>query len=126
MNNIELINKFLASIKNKWLESKDSKIVLEKSQNQHESFDSPSMPTGEPIVGKTYRADGWEYKEIPWTTVDALNKILSYLEDEEYEFIALSSREMNGVMCARGQVLFSPSAMKTIRELNDNADKLAR
>lgn len=32
---------------------------------EHPSFQSPFIPPGEPVPGKTYRADGWAYIDPP-------------------------------------------------------------
>lgn len=69
------------------------------------------MPPGEPVKGKTYRADGWFYRDVPWTTVANFDRLLGIIGDGH--FVVLASTKGNGL--TRGQVLVSPEGMARVR-----------
>src|SRR5690606_15421796 len=43
---------------------------------QHHSFDGPLIPPGEPVPGKTYRADGWMMFDAPKMTAGLWDEFL--------------------------------------------------
>lgn len=79
------------------------------------SFKNPELPEGEPIKGKTYRADGWVYHDIPWTTVEAWEQLIALVDDDNIVLLAASDRD--GAI--RGQVLISPDGMERIAGYNE-------
>jgi len=67
------------------------------------------LPPGEPIPGKTYRADGWVYREISWASFAGWGQLLEIVGAGNYVVLAIS--EWKATMC-RGQILVSPEGME--------------
>ena len=96
-----------------WEESPYRSEELKKFPNQHPSFDSPFMPPGEPVTGKTYRADGWRYIDPHVTfSPEMWDLYLSAFGEGEYHILATSMSSRNGVIHVRGQILVSPRGME--------------
>lgn len=75
------------------------------------------LPEGEPIIGKTYIADGWQYRDIPNLSPKMWDYLFSMIgnENEHYVFLSTSSIERNGELWAkRGQILISPIGMENL------------
>lgn len=88
---------------------------------EHWTFAYHNLPPGEPIIGKTYRADGWGYfdpgvKFEPEAWQDILNII-----GEEYEILAFSTGKFpkSGKPWVRGQLLVSPKGLDNIKNYID-------
>jgi hypothetical protein len=84
--------------------------------SEHQSF--ACLPPGEPLPGKTYRADGWIYWDAParftphvWATLLAkLGK-----PQDDYVILAQSSgTDHQGVGWIRGQLLIAPWAVENL------------
>lgn len=68
------------------------------------------LPPGEPVSGKTYRADGWVYREIYWCEISTWNRILGAIGDGQYVILARTTRGPR----TRGQLMISPTGMSNI------------
>lgn len=76
---------------------------------EHWSFSNSFLPPGEPIKGKTYRADGWAYLDIPRMDPEIWKLFLDILSVEEYVLLAYSTGESKEhEKWIRGQILVSP------------------
>lgn len=85
---------------------------------EHHSFSSPFIPPGEPIPGKTYRADGWAYIDPPGRfSPEAWENFLSLIGEGEYVVLAGSSgtHPSDGKPFVRGQLLVSPSGLENMK-----------
>ena len=77
------------------------------------------MFTSEPIKGKTYIADGWEYRDVPgYLTQDAKELLLSIIGEDNYVVLAYSERVIEGDTCWHGQLLISPQGMENLKSNN--------
>lgn len=73
---------------------------------EHHSFQG--LPDGEPVEGRTFRADGWAYVDMPaWALQSWWDKARALFGEGEYFVLAESS--MDGYW--RGQLLLSPLAV---------------
>lgn len=73
------------------------------------------LPPGEPIEGKTYRADGWVYRDIPTRFSHKMwNRFLEILGEENYVILVKSVSIVDDWI--RGQFLISPQGMKNLTE----------
>lgn len=73
-------------------------------------------PESEPIPGKTYLADGWEYRDIyTLLTKEAKELLLSIIGEGNYVILAESEKIIEGVSCWYGQFLISPQGMASTR-----------
>lgn len=69
------------------------------------------MPPGEPIPGKTYRADGWAYVDPPTKfSPEMWEYFLSVIGEGNYVVLAYSS----GEDWSRGQLLVSPAGWRNM------------
>jgi len=79
-------------------------------------IEHPSMaglPDGEPVLGKTYRTDGWAYYcPLGFMIVEVWNELLSFLGEGNYVCLAMTRKGDNWV---RGQLLISPQGMDRIK-----------
>lgn len=74
------------------------------------------LPPGEPIPGKTYRADGWVYRDLPtWLSMDMKARLFNTIGVENTVILAASERTIEGVKYWRGQLLISPVGMARIK-----------
>ena len=55
--------------------------------------------------------DGWVLRDVPWTTIDNFKRLIDVCGENE-TFILATSTVSNKSNIIRGQVLFSPAAMK--------------
>jgi hypothetical protein len=78
---------------------------------EHISF--KMEPPGEPVEGKTYRADGWAYRDFfgAWFTEAEWTEILKMLgqEGKDYVILSFSKRMIGDDVQMRGQILISPN-----------------
>ncbi|MES2753819.1 MAG: hypothetical protein V4659_04065 [Pseudomonadota bacterium] len=79
---------------------------------EHPSF--ADLPPGEPIEGKTYRADGWAYIDPPGRfSPEAWADFLAMFGAGQAVILALSAgRTIEGAPWRRGQILISPEGMR--------------
>lgn len=68
------------------------------------------LPDGEPVKGKTYRADGWAYLDTPTFTPEMWDYFLSFFGGSENYVVLAQSRGDGGV---RGHLLVSPDGVKS-------------
>lgn len=73
------------------------------------------LPPGEPITGKTYRADGWFYRDLPQMAPEYFNDLLDLIGADNIAWITRATYP-NGYQ--RGQMLVSPDGMARIRAHN--------
>jgi len=70
------------------------------------------MPEGEPIAGKTYRADGWQYVDLP-TRLSHEMKDVFFGVIGEGNYAILACTELPGPDGYwRGQLLISPEGQE--------------
>ncbi len=73
-------------------------------------FDLP-LPPGEPIKGKTLRADGWVYRDIPGRLSHEMwDHLIGIIGVGNFEILAMSI----GDDWKRGQLMISPDGMKNL------------
>lgn len=79
---------------------------------EHPSF--KAMPPGEPVNGKTYRADGWQYVDLPRRLTFAFkDEFFAIIGEGNYVILIESfSREADWW---RGQVLISPEGQQRMK-----------
>lgn len=77
------------------------------SDNSYEWF---GLPPGEPIEGKTYRADGWVYRDVDWMTSEFFDTLNQIIGEENIVWLAVSTCDGD----KRGQCLVSPDGMKNL------------
>jgi hypothetical protein len=69
------------------------------------------MPPGEPIKGKTYRADGWVYRDLPRRLSHEMwDLFLDTIGEGNFRLLAMTA----GKDWKRGQLLISPDGMKNL------------
>ena len=74
------------------------------------------VPPGEPIPGKTYRADGWVYRDLPtWLSPNMKDLFFSIIGVENTVILASSERTIDDVKYWRGQLLISPAGIENMR-----------
>lgn len=95
---------------------------------EHWTFRQPQpfglhIPDGEPIPGKTYRADGWAYVDPPGSfSPESWQFFLNVIGDGEYVVLASSNWVRNGIKHVRGQLLVSPAGWANMEAtVKDNA-----
>lgn len=72
------------------------------------------LPDGEPVTGKSYRADGWVYRDTDgWFDKDGWFELLGIIGEGNYVILAHSVR---GGKDYRGQFLISPIGMDRMKE----------
>lgn len=72
------------------------------------------LPAGEPIEGKTYRADGWIYRDLPRMSHEYFDKFVELVGEENIAWITLADYGFT----KRGQLLISPTGMANISAYN--------
>ncbi len=73
--------------------------------------DWEGLPPGEPIKGKTYRADGWVYRDMPAFATDKVwDEFLDILGEDNYRILGMSVTSGN----KHGQFLISPKGVKNM------------
>lgn len=88
---------------------------------EHPTFQNALLPPGEPIEGKTYRADGWAYLDPPTRfSPDMWDYFLSLIGEGEYVILARTSgtHQKDGKPYVRGQVLISPAGMENLEKIS--------
>lgn len=93
---------------------------------EHPSWSQHIVPNGEPILGKTYRADGWAYVDPPGRfSPEAWDYFLD-LFGREHIVIIIETRgkhPSDGLPFARGQFLVSPEGWaKAVASLGERKE----
>lgn len=72
----------------------------------------PMEMFGEPIKGKTYKADGWKYRDVRWFTPTQYDELKTILGIEN--LVVLSEHHRTGAAgtVIGGQFLISPAGMQ--------------
>jgi len=69
------------------------------------------LPTGEPIMGQTLRADGWVYRDLPGRlSPEMWDTLIETLGDGNYRILAMTITSDY----VRGQFMISPEGMKNL------------
>ena len=72
---------------------------------------------------KTYKADGWQYRDFNWITELVYNEFVEIVGKENIVMLAGSSRiDQNGEKIVRGQFLVSPEGVKRAIEFASRHD----
>ena len=83
---------------------------------EHWSFKQHDLPPGEPVLGKTYRADGWQYIDLPkWLSLEMKDYFLKIIGEDNYFIMAHSERVIEGEKYWRAQLLVSPDGQNNMR-----------
>lgn len=81
---------------------------------EHPSF--RKLPPGEPIAGKTYRADGWAYIDPPGLlSPKRWDQLLLIIGAGQYVILTKSEGIRGGIPFVRGQLLVSPAGIENMR-----------
>lgn len=92
---------------------------------EHVSFRGPMIPDGEPVNGRTYRADGWQYFDPPGKyTPEAWDRMIDLLGEENVHALVMSRGRDRGGDWIRGQILISPAGQARVAaELTEEREK---
>lgn len=81
--------------------------------------DWDGLPPGEPVKGKTYRADGWVYRDVPIRlSYKMWYRLLEILGEGNYFLLAKSESKNDDWI--RGQFLISPQGIESLIEYSTN------
>ena len=69
------------------------------------------LPDGEPFIGETLRADGWEYRDLHKTTPENLAKLLSIVGKGNYRWLTYAEYNLPDGKLVRGQMFVSPQGI---------------
>jgi hypothetical protein len=83
-----------------------------KKSSMHLFMDSWPLPEGEFVRGQTYRADGWEYCDLPRMTPEYFDQFIGIAGKENLVWLTLA----NYGATKRGQVLISPKGRQNLYE----------
>lgn len=78
----------------------------------HKIMDTWPLPEGEPIPGKTYIADGWQYLDLPRMTPEWFDKFITIAGEENIVWLTMA----NYGETRRGQILLSPKGQQRFSE----------
>lgn len=79
-------------------------------------LDEIPLPDDEPILGKTYRADGWVYRDLPNLSLENFDKFVSIVGVNNIEWLTLAQRSWpDGAITKRGQCLISPAGIEACK-----------
>lgn len=73
------------------------------------------MPTSEPFKGETLIGDGWQYRDLPRMTEDALSTLMNIIGAENVRWLTQARYETEEGVAVRGQCLISPDGFKRMR-----------
>lgn len=86
-------------------------------------FANEQVPDGEPISGKTYRADGWVYRDLPNLGLAQFDELVGIIGDDNLVWLTLAERVWpDGQKTKRGQVLISPAGIENLRKRKESCD----
>ena len=111
----ETIKRLEAAARAAWENTEYRSDMKERFPNQHPTFDSPFVPSGEPVEGKTYRADGWAYFDPPTRFSPEMWELFLNafgVESTDYVVLAVSAGNSPEGSWVRGQILVSPDGIK--------------
>lgn len=95
---------------------------------EHHTFKRFGLPEGEPIEGKTYRADGWAYMDPPGVfTPECWDNLLDVFGKDNVIILSVSKGvTAEGEPWIRGQFLASPLGWANLEKVNrDNQGKVS-
>lgn len=87
---------------------------------EHPSF--RNMPPGEPVTGKTFRADGWQYVDLPSRLTFAFKDEFFAIIGEGNYFILVESFSRQDDWW-RGQILISPDGQRRMKAHSEATEK---
>lgn len=88
-------------------------------------LDAMPLPDGEPIPGKTYRSDGWVYRDLPNLTVKSFDELITLVGAENIVFLTLATRRWpDGQTTKRGQCLVSPAGLEALSAWSLNQEQI--
>lgn len=83
---------------------------------EHPSF--RNMPPGEPVTGKTFRADGWQYIDLPSRLTFAFkDEFFAVIGEGNYFILAESFNRVEDWW--RGQILISPEGQERMKNFSE-------
>jgi hypothetical protein len=80
--------------------------------NLHGLLDAIPMPDIEPFQGEALLADGWQYRDLPRMTPDAMDKFKSIVGEVNLRWLSFADYGH----AQRGQVLISPAGMESMQK----------
>jgi hypothetical protein len=80
-----------------------------------EALDAMPLPAGEPFKGETLLADGWQYRDLPRMTEDALEKLMGIIGSENLRWLTQARYETEQGVAVRGQCLISPAGFANMK-----------
>jgi hypothetical protein len=69
----------------------------------------------EPFPGETLIADGWQYRDLPRMTEDALETLTSIIGAENMRWLTKARYETENGVAVRGQCLISPTGFERMK-----------
>jgi hypothetical protein len=78
-------------------------------------LDSIPMPKSEPFKGETLIADGWQYRDLPRMTEDAMEKLMGIIGSENVRWLTQARYETEKGVAVRGQCLISPAGFERMK-----------
>jgi hypothetical protein len=91
--------------------------LIEIIMAEHWTFADPILPAGEPVKGRTFRADGWAFINHPWTKEELWDGIFGdqnqggVLPPEHFYIMSMSRKKLGDHYVKGGVVLLSPDAV---------------
>ena len=77
----------------------------------------PMEMFGEPINGKNYKAEGWQYRDIRWMTKEQFQELQKIIGLENLVTLMMSSRtDRDGEVIVGGQFIISPERLRRATE----------
>ncbi|MEX0598431.1 MAG: hypothetical protein WD512_18230 [Candidatus Paceibacterota bacterium] len=94
--------------------------------NDHEDMRRMMEKTHEEMVKALTPPDlqneGWVYKDIPWTTIDNFNLLVTIIGEDNLVLIASSVKQSNDGDIIRGQFWISPQGIENCAEYREQND----
>lgn len=75
-----------------------------------QALDAWPLPAGEPIIGKTYLADGYVYRDLPRMEHRFLKELIDIIGSAEIVWLSRANYGDTG----RGQILISPTGQANL------------
>lgn len=81
---------------------------------EHPSFSRVLVPPGEPVSGKTFRRDGWQYLDTPVMLRTFWDELVRIIGDGEYVVLSGSALGYPNASYRRATMLVSPLGQRRI------------
>lgn len=85
---------------------------------EHPSFQSPFVRPGEPVPGKTYRADGWQHLDTPRMNEEFWNDLLRIIGTGEFHLLSGGEMRRRTGVERWGTIMISPVGQERIAAFN--------